>query len=931
MRINHRIGLSIVILLAVLSDIRLGYSQDGLIGTFYGGWSRNKGNYIWTKDLGQGAQFVGAGDVNGDGFEDAVVATNGQWEIALSEAYVDLAGKTVRHFGIKETWISDFGSDADNFLLGDLNGNAKTDIAIFYQTSGNWEFAASDGTAFLKSAISIQGFGSKSSHQFLADVNGDGLADAITYAEGTWKVSANNGSGFDTPQVFITGFGNAEAQPFLADVNGNGYADAIYVLNNAIHVALSDGSAFISSPNAWLTGLSFDRIMFADANGDNFADAIFYHEHYQGIANQGRWEFAPSNGAGTFSDPVFWCQQHGSADPRGRPMKGLPAGHNFFTAYVNTSKSGSYGVSPIVFNNDWGLWQVMPPYELFSNQPGQPGNQPWWYNSWHTHSRAALPLIGNEYYGYDAEVDTFAITAIIKELADAEIDYVLLDQTNTWGVLLKAYQVFAHTISEWNKIPDNRKVKYAICGMYKNHAGEVEVSAERTISDFYNHPVFGGEGNYQYLDGKPLMVCYGGVQNKHLDWASYTGKKSNASQFTLKWMDGRIRESTIGPEKGDWFGWFLPEGTIENSTQMVVQPGFHSGPAGNNWSSRWVDGIEGDRYRKLGWDKVLLNQPEAVTIISLVGDAEQNDVYHMRTGDYTHDMGKTEHWSYPEMYWEMTKDYISNYRKLRAGELECFAEYGREKIVSNNLIIYFTKDFPVHPVVYVSLEGESKAMAQTVEITSVTPNSFSVKLSDIEHHDYNLSWLAVLPGYWETPNGMKLAAGKSMMGEKPIQLEIEDHFDAPPALFSILNSNNNHTASVIKQSSVTEHSFNLELIVPPLADISTDEKVGWIALETGKSDMWSGRFCTALTIANVGEGTIDFTLPRYFYGKILTLVKSSNGPEDSNVAPIVESTTNLGGRISYQSASAPPSDTLNVIGFDGGGGRLYGYKTRLHE
>ena len=72
---------------------------------------------------------------------------------------------------------------------------------------------------------------------------------------------------------------------------------------------------------------------------------------------------------------------------------------------------------------------------------------------------------------------------------------------------------------------------------------------------------------------------------------------------------------------------------------MVVQPGFYNGGL---FISREYEGIEGDWYRRMNWDKVLLNEPRGVTIISFVGDSEQNDVYTMRTGDYSSEMDKTE-------------------------------------------------------------------------------------------------------------------------------------------------------------------------------------------------------------------------------------------------------------------------------------------------
>ena len=128
----------------------------------------------------------------------------------------------------------------------------------------------------------------------------------------------------------------------------------------------------------------------------------------------------------------------------------------------------------------------MPPLDLITSPT------PFYYNSWHFHNRAALPLIGDTYHGFDAEKDTFAIAELVRQLAHAQIDYVLLDQTNTWNVLLTSYQVFAREISRWNSVPGNRRVRYAIAGMFKRGPADVEKSAEYTLRDFLNHPEYGG-------------------------------------------------------------------------------------------------------------------------------------------------------------------------------------------------------------------------------------------------------------------------------------------------------------------------------------------------------------------------------------------------------------------------------------------------------
>ena len=125
-----------------------------------------------------------------------------------------------------------------------------------------------------------------------------------------------------------------------------------------------------------------------------------------------------------------------------------------------------------------------------------------------------------------------------------------------------------------------------------------------------------------------------------------------------------------------------------------------------------------------------------------------------------------------------------------------------------------------------------------------------------------------------------------------------------------------------RQLPVSMNSF--ELSTSPNSKSDKPEEIGWIAVETGKAEMWTGRLCTALKAAIENQKSFEFSLPRYFYDDVLTLVKSSGGDNGKPGAPFVLNTSNLGGLIRYPKGSVPKSDMLNIVCFDGGGGSLYG-------
>jgi len=68
----------------------------------------------------------------------------------------------------------------------------------------------------------------------------------------------------------------------LADVDGDGNADAIGFGLDGVYVALSNGSSFATSASQWTTAFNCNlswRVdshprMLADVNGDNQADAV---------------------------------------------------------------------------------------------------------------------------------------------------------------------------------------------------------------------------------------------------------------------------------------------------------------------------------------------------------------------------------------------------------------------------------------------------------------------------------------------------------------------------------------------------------------------------------------------------------------------------------------------------------------------------------
>jgi hypothetical protein len=127
----------------------------------------------------------------------------------------------------------------------------------------------------------------------LADVNGDGKADAVGFGYAGVYVALTNasGTGFAPTTSQWTGAFSYNAgwrvdqhPRMLADVNGDGKADAVGFGYSGVIVALANasGTGFEPNGNLWSTSFSYNagwRVslhprMFADVNGDGKDDAV---------------------------------------------------------------------------------------------------------------------------------------------------------------------------------------------------------------------------------------------------------------------------------------------------------------------------------------------------------------------------------------------------------------------------------------------------------------------------------------------------------------------------------------------------------------------------------------------------------------------------------------------------------------------------------
>ncbi len=244
-------------------------------------------NATWTSRPNFGTKGTYFADVTGDGQADAIFVNDEN--VTVRPSY----GNGFFNYVGNNPWTSEPYYGSRGTYIADVNGDGKADAIVVNDDLVTVRI--SDGYQFLPNAswTSEPYYGSRGT--YFADVTGDGRADAIVVNDDLVTVRVSDGMQFLPNASWTSEPYYGSRGTYFADVNGDGKADAIVINDDLITVRISDGTQFL--PNASWTSEPYygtRGTWFADVNGDRKADAIVVNEDLVTVRISDGTQFLPN-------------------------------------------------------------------------------------------------------------------------------------------------------------------------------------------------------------------------------------------------------------------------------------------------------------------------------------------------------------------------------------------------------------------------------------------------------------------------------------------------------------------------------------------------------------------------------------------------------------------------------------------------------------
>jgi hypothetical protein len=305
--------------------------------------------------LAKGAQSVYSADIDGDGDQDVLSASNGDHKIAW---YENADGNG--NFGAQQI-ITTSALEANSVYAADFDGDGDLDVlSASYNVIAWYENTDGNGTFGKQNVISISPQFSETI--FASDLDGDGDQDVLASSkdygapEGiiTWHENTDGNGTFGEQQVIDSLPGGSVK---TSDLDGDGDQDVLSVYGAAINWYENiDGNGTFGPPHI-IQSCGYSRSLFTtdiDNDGDQDilvatdvltgADCLLWCENIDGNGTFETHDVSPASWDGNYND-VHAADLDMDGDQDVLSAQGQ---NNSITWYENTDGNGTFGDQQVI-------------------------------------------------------------------------------------------------------------------------------------------------------------------------------------------------------------------------------------------------------------------------------------------------------------------------------------------------------------------------------------------------------------------------------------------------------------------------------------------------------------------------------------------------------------------------------------------------------